>query len=379
MNRTRRMVSVFGVRPARIGGTEVFARRLSERLAEREWESVLCFDAEPTGDVRRYLSLPNVSFEVLEDSWKFHWRPAMALGRILSRTRPEILHLYFTGFLSPYPWVARWKGVKQVFFTDQGSHAENYVAHRRPWWKRTAARALNTPLDGVVCISDYNAACMKSRGLIDARRVRRIYNSVDVSARHGDGAEFRRRHGIPLDALVVMQVSWIIPEKGVEDLIQAATIVLKKAPAAHFVIAGEGKERGAYMEVVKRAGLEDRFTWTGLVHDPTREGLYAAADVVCLVSRWEEAFGWVIAEAIAAGKPLIGTRVGAIPELVRDGETGYLVPKRNPEAIAARVLELLGDAGLRERFGRAGRALAEREFDLERNLDELMRVYGFEV
>src|SRR5262249_33868700 len=227
-----------------------------------------------------------------------------------------------------------------------------------------------------ICISDYNARCMKARDLIDAARVRRIYNSVDLAARHGDGAEFRRRHGIPPDALVVMQVSWIIPEKGIDDLTAAAAIVLKQAPGVHFVIAGEGKERAAYMESVARAGLSDRFTWTGLVHDPTREGLYAAADIVCQVSRWEEAFGWVIAEAMAAGKPLVGTRVGAIPELVRDGETGFLVPKRSPEAIAGRGMEVVGDSKTGERLGRAGRAVAEREFDLERNLGELLGVYG---
>jgi glycosyltransferase involved in cell wall biosynthesis len=130
------------------------------------------------------------------------------------------------------------------------------------------------------------------------------------------------------------------------------------------------------MESAQRAGLAGRVTWTGLVQDPTREGLYAAADVVCQVSRWEEAFGWVIAEAMAAGKPLVGTRAGAIPELVRDGETGFLVPKRRPEAIAECVLKLVGDPELRRRLGTAGRAVAEREFDLDRNLDELMGLYG---
>jgi glycosyltransferase involved in cell wall biosynthesis len=376
MNRTRRVLSVFGVRPARIGGTEVFARRLSERLAERGWESVLCFNAQPEGDVRRFLALPNVTFETLEDSWKFNWRPARDLSRILKRTRPEILHLYFTGFLSPYPWVAWWDGVRKVFFTDQGSHPEGYVAGRRPLWKRMAARALNFPLDGVICISDYNAACMRTRDLIDAARVQRIYNSVDFTAPHGDGMEYRRRHGIPADALVVLQVSWIIPEKGIDDLIAAAKIVLGASPRTHFLVAGEGKQRVEYMESVQRAGMADRFTWTGLVHDPTREGLYAAADVVCQLSRWEEAFGWVIAEAMGAGKPLVGTNVGAIPELIREGETGFVVPKRSPEVVAERVLRLLGDSELRERLGRAGRALAVREFDLERNLASVLKLYG---
>ena len=373
-----RVVSVFGVKPSRIGGGEVFARALSSRLAAQGWESVLCYESLPEGEVRRFLELPNVTFDVLKDSWKFAAQPAGDLAAILKRHPADILHLYFTGFLSPYPWVARWRGVTKVFFTDQGSHPEGYVATRRPAWKRLAARALNLPLNHVICISDYNVDCMLRRDMIDARRVMRIYNSVDLAAAHGDGAAFRMRHGIPAAALVVAQASWMIPEKGISDLIEAARIVLRRIPQARFLLAGEGKHREEYMAMARDLGMEDHFTWTGLVQNPVSEGLYAAADVVCQVSRWEEAFGWVIAEAMAAGRPLVATRVGGIPELVADGESGFLVPPRAPAEIANRLVQLLEDSALRARLGTAGRLAAEQKFDLASNLDALMRAYGFE-
>jgi glycosyltransferase involved in cell wall biosynthesis len=219
---------------------------------------------------------------------------------------------------------------------------------------------------------------MLRRDLIDARRVTRIYNSVDLAAVHGDGAEFRRRHGVPAGVPVVAQASWMIPEKGIADLIDAARIVLDRIPQAHFLLAGEGKHRGEYMARACDLGMEQHFTWTGLVHNPVADGLYAAADVVCQVSRWEEAFGWVIAEAMAASRPLVATRVGGIPELVADGANGFLVPVRAPEQIAKRVIQLLDDPALRARMGAAGRLAAEQKFDLSRNLDALMRAYGFE-
>src|ERR1039458_2745587 len=147
-----RIVSVFGVNPMRIGGSEVFARALSQRLAARHWESVLVYRSLPQDDVRRFLELPNVTFDVLPGAWRFAAQPAGELAAILKRYRADILHLYFTGFLSPYPWVARLCGVKKVFFTDQGSQPEGYVATRRPAWKRWAARALNYPLNGAICI-----------------------------------------------------------------------------------------------------------------------------------------------------------------------------------------------------------------------------------
>lgn len=356
----------------------MFARVLSERLAARGWESVLAYESLPEGAVRQYLELPNVKFEVLHDAWKFAARPAADLGAILRRHPADILHLYFTGFLSPYPWVARLRGVRKVFFTDQGSHEEGYVATRRPAWKRLAARALNLPLDRVICISNYNVECMRRRDMIDAARVLRIYNSVDLGAAHGDGAAFRARYGIPADALVVAQASWMIPEKGITDLIEAAWVVLKRMPRTHFVLAGEGKHRPEYMAMARDLGMEANFTWTGLVHNPVADGLYTAADVVCQVSRWEEAFGWVIAEAMAAGRPMVATRVGGIPELVADGETGFLVSKRAPAELAGRLVQLLEDGELRRRLGAAGRQAAERNFSLAANLDLLMDAYGFE-
>ena len=373
-----RVVSVFGVNPSRIGGGEVFARALSSRLAGHGWESVRCYQFLPEGEVRKFLELPNVTFDVLQDAWRFAARPARHLAAILQRHPADILHLYFTGFLSPYPWVARCRGVDKVFFTDQGSHPEGYVATRRPAWKRLAARALNFPLNRVFCISDYNVDCMLRRDLIGAGRVTRIYNSVDLAAAHGDGAAFRLRHGVPAGAPVVAQASWMIPEKGITDLVEAARIVLERIPQAHFVLAGEGKHRQQYMAMARDLGMESHFTWTGLVHNPVAEGLYAASDVVCQVSRWEEAFGWVIAEAMAASRPLVATRVGGIPELVTDGESGFLVAPRAPAEIARRLVQLLEDSELRARMGAAGRLAAERKFDLTFNLDTLMRAYGFE-
>jgi glycosyltransferase involved in cell wall biosynthesis len=205
----------------------------------------------------------------------------------------------------------------------------------------------------------------------------RIYNSVDLAAVHGDGAAFRLRHGVPAGAPVVAQASWMIPEKGITDLVEAARIVLQRIPQTHFLLAGEGKHRNEYMTMARDLGMDGHFTWTGLVHNPVAEGLYAAADVVCQVSRWEEAFGWVIAEAMAAARPLVATRVGGIPELVTDGGNGFLVAPRAPAEIARRVVQLLEDSALRARMGAAGRLAAERKFDLTRNLDSLMHAYGF--
>jgi glycosyltransferase involved in cell wall biosynthesis len=371
------LLSINGFEPFRIGSGETFARNLSLELAKHGWRHVLCFLTPPTEPVRQFLDLPNVTLEAVPDLWKLAWRPTLAVGGLLRRHRPEIVHLQFTGFLSPYPWLAKCYGVKKVFFTDQASRPEGFQAQRSPWWKRAATRAINYPLTRVTCISDYVMRYWDTLDVLPRDRFIKIYNSVDVFCGATDGAPFRRKYGIPLDRLLVAQISWIIPEKGFDDLLEAARLVIQQDPTVHFVMAGEGAHRARYMELTTQMGLKYQVTWTGMVGKPQEGGLYAAADIVCQVSRWEEAFGCVIAEAMAGGKPVVGTRAGAISELVLDGKTGFLVDRRAPAQIAARILELSRDPSLRQRLGEAGRQLAVEEFNQQKAVMQFMKLYGF--
>lgn len=375
------VMSVFGVEPFRIGGTETFARELSSQLAQRGWHSVLCFQSEPPEDVRRFLQLDNVTLEVLPDSPSLSWKAVKDFVRVVRRCRPEILHLHFTGFLGLYPWLARLNSVKKVFFTDHTSRPSGYVAERAPFWKRTVARVINQPINKVICVSRYGYQCLTTLDLLPGERCELVYNAVDLSrVQHDSGraAEFLRRYAIPPDRTLVVQVSWIIPEKGIPDLLKAAALVVPRNPNVQFVFVGEGAYREQYMTDTGKAGLAGHVTWTGLVEDPFSEGVYEAADIVCQVSNWEEVFGWMIAEGMAHSKPIVATRVGGIPELVADGESGFLVERGEVQAIAEKILMLAGDAGLRERMGRAGAESARAKFNLERNVSQLVGVYGLE-
>lgn len=372
----RTVMSVFGVAPRRIGGVETFARELSNQLARLGWNSVLCFSAPPPEPVRRFLESPSVSIEVVGDVAQPTLATLRRTRELLRQYRPEVLHLYFTGLLSPFAWLGRLYSVKQVYFTDQGSHPEGYVPARAALWKRLVARGINRPLTRVICISDYNLQCMLTRGYVPADRACRIYNSVDLTHPSGDAARFRQKYAIPDHRAIVLQVSWVIPEKGIPDLLEAARLVLTVNPDVHFVIAGDGAHRQQYAALAGQMGISSNLTWTGLVEDPVAEGVYAAADVVCQLSRWQEGFGWVIAEAMACHKPVVATRVGGIPEVVEDGRSGFLVAPRQPAQAAEKILMLLADAGLRRRMGASGRQSVELRFHLERNVAELVKLYG---
>jgi glycosyltransferase involved in cell wall biosynthesis len=374
-----KLVSVFGVKPLRIGGTETFARELSLQLGERGWQSVLCFLSEPTAEVRRFLDLPNISFEVLADSTDGGRAAHVDLAKIVRRHRPEILHLHFVSFLNLYSWGARLRSVSQVFFTDHHSRPAGYVRSRAPFWKRAAARLINLPLNKVICVSNYGYECMTSVDLLPRKRFEMIYNGVDLARVKTDGriaAEFRRRYSIPEERAIVTQVSWMIPEKGIADFLEAARLVIARDRNVHFVLVGDGVDREQYVKDAAAMGLADHITWTGMIDDPFGEGVFQAADVVCQFSRWEEVFGWMIAEAMAHGKPVVATRVGGIPELITDDVSGHLVERGDTAAMSDCILALLANPDLRMRMGEAGRERVSGKFDLRKNVTQLIRSYG---
>lgn len=373
------LISVFGVEPFRIGGTETFARELSLQLGRQGWKSVLCFQGPPSDAVRNFLTLPNTTIEVVGDVSRLNVATARALARVFKTHKPEIVHLHYTGFLGVYPWLARLLSAKKVFFTDHTSRPAGYEPRPVPLWKQALVRLINWPLTKIICVSQYGYRCLTTLELLPNERFELVYNAVDLSrvSVNGDrGRQFRQKYSIPQDRFVVVQVSWIIPEKGIPLLLEAAHLVVAKNPNIQFVLVGEGAYREQYMKAAEEMGLGKNVTWTGLVEDPFGEGVYEAADAICQVSQWEEVFGWMIAEGMAYGKPIIATRVGGIPELVVNDQTGFLVDRDDADAVSRMVLRLAESAELRRRLGEGGFRSVREKFDLRKNVTALVALYG---
>jgi glycosyltransferase involved in cell wall biosynthesis len=362
------VVSLFGVEPTRIGGIETFARELSVQLGRHGWSSVLCFQTQPSNEVAEFLQVPNVFIELVESPTNINLKATRDFIRVLRHYRPEILHLHFIGFVGFLPWLARLFSVKKIFFTDHSSRPTGYLPTPAPLWKQLLVRLINRPITKVICVSQYGYRCMTALNLLPKDRHEMIYNGVDLARVVLDpskAAQFLQRFSIPDGRHVVVQVSWIIPEKGIHDLLKAAQLVLLKQPNVQFVIVGEGPYRKQYIKQANEMGLSKNLTWTGLMKDPFGEGVYDAADIVCQLSNWEEVFGWMISESMAFGKPVVATRVGGIPELVNDGESGFLAERGDTVVIAERILMLVNDRELREKMGNSGRLAVNANFKLE--------------
>ncbi len=211
-------------------------------------------------------------------------------------------------------------------------------------------------------------------------KVRVVNSSIDLARfeesrtrRAEIGEACRRELGLPPGAQVVGNVAALAGHKSQRDLVEAMTVLLKDIPEAHLVIVGEGEER-ANLEGQSRAlGLTSRIHFAGFRSDVPR--LLAAFDVFAMSSRLE-GFCNSVLEAFAVGVPVVATRAGGLPEMVLDGETGLLTPVGDPPALARAAERLLRDRVLAERLSRAGRALVESEYTVEKMVERTRLAYA---
>jgi glycosyltransferase involved in cell wall biosynthesis/peptidoglycan/xylan/chitin deacetylase (PgdA/CDA1 family) len=189
-----------------------------------------------------------------------------------------------------------------------------------------------------------------------------IPTSID-GARFAEGAadrasEWRRRAAEP-GAPVIVTVGRLYRQKGLEYFVQSAAQIHEVVPRARFWIVGEGVQRAQLEAQIRGLGLEGVVTLLGGQRDIA--AIMAASDVFVMPSLGE-GLSNVLLEAMALGKPVVATRVGGNPEIVRDGETGWLVPPRHPVALATAVLKILKDPDLGARIGAQGRDFVASRF-----------------
>lgn len=206
-----------------------------------------------------------------------------------------------------------------------------------------------------------------------------VYDGVAVppALTESERRALRRTLGLTGDTPAVALTGQVSEVKGIWEFVDAARHLTARGVAATFVVLGDDlKGRGALREAMQRKvselGLADRFRFLGFRPDAPR--LVGAFDIVAVPSHIEP-LGNATLEAMAAGRPVVGSRVGGIPEMVVDGETGRLVPPGNAVSLADAIGELLASAGLRDRLGAAARLRAESHFGLALHAQRLQAVY----
>jgi glycosyltransferase involved in cell wall biosynthesis len=240
------------------------------------------------------------------------------------------------------------------------------------------SRRLLEEADAVICVGfgEYE----KARAALSHERVYHLGNGVDAERfAKGDGPEFRRKHGIPADAVVLACYSRFDPQKDQLCLVEAFDRLAGGNPLLHLVLAGPCTAT-QYLEKLDRRIAESPFAARirrlGAIESSgaALPDAYHGCDIFVLPSR-HEPFGIVVLEAWCAGKPVVAASVGGLRNLIRDGDNGFLVPGAEADAMAARIGELAASSELRDRMGRAGCALARENYTWAKIADETERIY----
>ena len=285
------------------------------------------------------------------------------LHRLIRQTRPDVVHLHSRIGADVMGGIAaRLTGLKVVHSRRQDNPESRLAV------------ALKYRLhDRVIAISEGIGRVLLSEGF-PADKLRCVRDAIEITPRveRPDHEGFRREFDLPPDAQGIGVVAQLIRRKGHQVLLEAMPEVLAAYPRARVLFFGKGPLEGELQSLIERKGLTGSVRLAGFREDLPR--ILPCLDLVVHPALME-GLGVSLLQASCAGLPIVASRVGGIPEAVRDGETGLLVEPGDAQALADAIRSLLGDAERRREMGCQGRHRVEQQFSAERMVEGNLAVY----
>lgn len=307
---------------------------------------VLDYLPELACNLQRFRSLDGTSYDLLHSHYWLSGRVA-SIFKELWRV-PMVAMFHTLGVLK-----------SQVALSDDEREDEVRVSIEARTMAQADRIVAATPADRAQMVRYYHAPPGK---------ITIIPGGVDLSLfRPRRRAEARRRLGLADDDAVLLFVGRIQQLKGVDVLLRAAALLRTELPRLQVLVVGglgdgtgpEARELRRLHALASQLGIADRVRWLGAVDHPRLPAIYSAADVTVMPSTYES-FGLVAVESQACGTPVVATRTGGLATIVQDGETGFLVPWRDPALFAERILATIADPALRQQMGWRATASVQR-------------------
>jgi glycosyltransferase involved in cell wall biosynthesis len=256
-----------------------------------------------------------------------------------------------------------------------------YTCHAWQWGEQLRdlqMKLLNTLPKGIIAVSKMIADSLVRRRIIAPEKIQVIHPGVDLNRFKVDGdPSTRTEFGIFADTPLVGIIARFNDVKDFVGFLRAAALVLRERPSVRFLIVGDevlpvDNHKDTVKKTIRELGLSRSVILAGYRQDIPQ--VLASLDVL-VSSSLRESFGLTLVEAMAAGKPVVATRCGGPEEIVVHGETGFLVPPQDPEALANAILLLVNNKPLAETMGHAGRRRAESHFDLKVHTRKVEALY----
>ncbi len=346
------------------GGTELHILNLSAQLKKRGYDvTVACRPGRWVEERATAMGLATVPIRVMRQG---DWQDYGRLRAFLKEKKPDVVHIHWSLDMVVPGFAAKFAGVPVRVLSRHMPY---------PFKSRLGTALYSRVLfTRIVTVSDSVRQTLLRCGVADGR-IEVIHHGTDVEAFAQitqERKEMRASLGIPEDRVAVGIVGRIAPEKGHAVLLEAFGKVHTRYPL-QLVIVGNGPDEALIRSRAADMGLADKVLFTGFRDDVNN--VLNALDIVTVPSTWNEPCSAVVQQGMALSKPVIGTRAGGTPEMVLDGETGFLVPPSDPDALAAALAGLAGDAFLRKRLGAAGKERVEELFSLRVMTDKIEALY----
>ena len=362
-----------------LGGSEKQMALLIKHLDQLNFNCHL-FVLQPVGPLKSFLRKTNVkiydggylSDKSVVAKILLLLRAQMRLCRVIWKIRPDILHAYlpltnFMGALAgrilKVPLIIT---SKRALGTHQGRYRGSRIfdiaSFRLSNWVTVNSKAVGAD------------TIKRDRG--NADKIRLIYNGVKLTECTFESFKRRKiRAALHLDPAkkIIITVANLIPYKGHIDLLKAASLVTEQYSNSLCLLVGEDRGiRSNLVELAQKLGIVNHIIFLDRRDDIS--DLMAASDISVLPSH-EEGFSNVVLESMAAGLPVVATRVGGNPEAIINGETGWLVPPKLPEKLGMKIVDLLNDPAKANKWGQAGRRRVEQFFSDKRMVAEHIKLY----
>ena len=351
---------------ASFGGGERYVADLTNSLAARGHD--LYAVLRPHSPLINHLKLDHTKIKTLPLRNALDVGSAHELARFVSRNEIEIVHAHMARDYSLASYASRRNRQSKFIVT------RHVLFHLSRLHRHTLARARR-----VIAVSNAVARELQSQRIVSDGQLAVVLNGIDVDRFKVDfdRTPFLQTLGVPAHGPLVGSFGELRTLKRHDDFIKAAALIAPRFPDAHFVLAGLdtslSREVHKHLEqLVNDSGLKDRFHFLGWVENA--EKLLSALDVFVSASE-TESFGLAIAEAMAAGTPVVATATEGAREVVVDRETGLLVPIGDVAGIAASIVKLLSNGELRRQMGAQARRIVNQRFSLERMVDQIEQIY----
>jgi len=328
--------------------------------------------------LRNITNYPLISF--LRKPPSLYWENLYALNvsRVIERNNIDLIHTHFAYPEGLVGLLAKRRTETPLVVTVHGydilvEPSVRYGVRLDKSIDRLVCKVLNSA-DAVTAAS--KATFNEARNIVNnVDNVHLIPNGVDPQRfiPNLDGSDVRKKLGVE-GCTVIFTLRAHEPKYGLEYLIRAAPMVTKDKEDVIFVIGGDGSLRHYHQQLAVKLGVKEKIIFTGKIPQSETPYYYAMSDIV-VVPSLQEAFGLVVTEAMACGKPVIGSNVGGIPDQIVDGYNGFLVKPKEPRIIAEKILYLYEHQQESKRMGKRGRRIAEEKFDMKRRINRILSLY----